>query len=263
MRLISLQRVFSSWPAVRLLGLLVGTLFMAACQQTGGDYRPTPLPPARLAQHLTDRFALMISTSAKTAETAVARGRVGVEPGVKVATATPVSADGFFLTASHGLGGPGQVCVVFYSTGARARRGIAQVCWVDEKADLALLKAPFDTPAFYRWTPAGQVLKRGTQVRHGGAATGPDSDSGSLLQPVSGSRWNRDLRHSLRLEPGDSGGPLITLSGELVGINQAVGYIGVMDTRFFSESRAVRPSLRFLENAIRSALAQPGHRPEP
>lgn len=251
-----------NWLAARWLGILIAATHAAACQ-TGPAYQPRGMPPVALARHLTERFAVMISMPVKTAESAVASGQVPASQGVSIATATPISDDGFFLTAAHGLGGAGRVCVVFYSAGTRARRGIAEVCWVDEKADLALLKAPFETPAFYEWTPAGHVLLRGTRVRHGGAATGPQSDSGELMEPVGGSGWNRDLRHSLRLQPGDSGGPLITLSGKLVGINQSVGYIGVMDTQFFAESRAVRPSLRFLRNAICSALAGAGDRGQP
>lgn len=249
---------FAAWirPAARWLGILVAITQAVACQ-TGPAYQPQPLPPAALARHLTERFAVMVSLPVKSAESAIASGSVPARQGISVATATPVSNDGFFLTAAHGLGGAGSACVIFYSSGSRARRAIAEVCWRDEKADLALLKAPFETPAFYEWTPDAQGLPRGTRVRHGGAATGPECDTGELMRPVNGRSWNRDLRHSLRLEPGDSGGPLITLSGKLVGINQSVGYIGVMDTRFFSESRATRPSLPFLRKSMRSALGPP------
>ena len=241
-------------PALRSMGALL-VMFIGVSCQNGAPYAAAPLPPAKLARHLSDRFSVMLSLPAEDANRALASGRVELRSGVKVATATPIDDQGFFLTAHHALGDSGNVCMVHYSTGAQARRGIAEVCWVDEKADLALLKAPFPTPAFYAWTPATQVLPRGTKVRHGGAATGPRSDWGELMQPVNGSRWNRDVRHSLRLEPGDSGGPLITLNGELVGINQAVGYVGVMDTRFFSASRSVRPSLSVLQKQVRAHLA--------
>ncbi len=242
-------------PGRALLGLVAGLL--VSCQ-SGAPLQPEPKPPQVLARHVADRFSVLICLPPEQATTLLQKRRVVSEGGFSLSSATPVSADGFFLTSAHSVKSmrQGDACLLFYSLGGAARNGLASLCWLDERSDLALVKVPFDTPHFYRWTPRDRPLPKELPVVHGGLATGPRGEQGRLLQNVPGwGRNRRPLLHSLRLEPGDSGGPLMTLDGDLVGINQAVGYVGVMDTRFFTESRAVRPDPTALARRMRTMTA--------
>lgn len=228
---------------------------LASCQ-SGAPLQPEPKPPQALARHVAERFSVLICLPPEQARTLLKKRSVTSAGGFSLSSATPVSADGGFLTSAHSVQSmrKGEACLLFYSLGGSARNGLASLVWIDERADLALLQAPFATPHHYQWTPRHRSLPRELPVVHGGLATGPRGEQGRLLQNVPGrGRGRRTFQHSLRLEPGDSGGPLITLGGDLVGINQAVGYVGVMDTRFFTESRAVRPDPAALARRLRPA----------
>lgn len=240
-------------PAACRLALCLSGLLLGTGCQVGASYTPSKLAAAELDRHLGQRFTLILCLPEKDARKLLNESRVSSKGDLSLSSATPVSADGFFLTNAHSVlqMREGHACAVFYSPGKQAQRGLARLVWLDEAADLALLKAPFETPHFYRWTPETSLLPQGTAVRHGGASTGPMSQVGTLLQAVPGKGSRSPLRHSLRLQPGDSGGPLVALSGELVAVNQAVGYMGVMDTRFFTESRAVRPDPAALARRMR------------
>lgn len=233
-----------------LLGLAAGLL--VSCQ-TGVPFQPEPKPPQALARQVAERFSVLICLPPEQARTLLKKRSVTSEGGFSLSSATPISADGGFLTSAHSVKSmrQGDACLLFYSFGGTSRHGLASLVWMDEQADLALLRAPFGTPHFYQWTPRDRPLPKELPVVHGGLATGPRGEQGRLLQKVPGwGRGRRPFLHSLRLEPGDSGGPLITLAGDLVGINQAVGYVGVMDTRFFTESRAVRPDPAILARRL-------------
>lgn len=216
------------------------TALLASCQ-IGEPYRPEPRPG--LGKYLAERAALIVTLPEKDATALLQKFHSSTQSTLSLSTATPVSAEGHFLTSAHSVKAlrPGDVSVILYSPGKHQRQGRVEILWQDESADLALVRAPFPTPFYYSWLPRDKWLAPGTQVIHGGITTGPEANVGQLLTAVSGIGSRRSVRHTLRLKPGDSGGPLLTASAELIGINRAVGYMGVMDTTFFTESHSMRP----------------------
>lgn len=223
---------------------LVLLLSLTSCV-TSPFYDPVPKQPAALRQHIVDRIAMIVTLPPQQAAKLMRQSSLNSSQPVSVSTATPIGPNGLLLTAAHGVKGmsPNDVTLVYYSPTKHNRRGQARVLWKDERADLALIQVSFPTHSYYSWTPRDRTLPAGTRVIHGGLATGPKAQVGQLLESLAGTGhfarpW---VRHSLRLQPGDSGGPLLATSGELIGINRAVGYVGVMDTSFFTESQSTRP----------------------
>jgi S1-C subfamily serine protease len=225
---------------------------------TAPAHTPHPLRAAALSKHVIERAALIVTLPEAQADGFMKSLRVPAAAEISLSTATPVSADGYFLTSAHSVRQQhaGDVSVIFYSPSKSNVRGRVHVVWKDEVLDLALVKAPFSTPLFYSWTPRDRTVPAGAVVVHGGVSTGPKGQIGELLKPVSGNGLIHAARHSLRLQPGDSGGPLLLTSGELVGINRAVAYQGVLDTTFFTESQSVRPDPARIASLIRKSSSQ-------
>lgn len=224
--------------------LLTGLfLFALVGCQVGSPHVPVKLSERELGQLLQQRASLLVTLPKHDADQLLGSMSIKSAGGLSLSSATPVSPDGFFLTTAHSVEPmrAGDVSVVFYLSSSQPARGEVKVIWKDTAQDLALIKAPFLTPHFYRWSPRGKSLTAGIAVIHGGISTGPEGRMGVLLHDLSGAGRQRPARHSLRLKPGDSGGPLLLTSGELVGINQSVGFTGIMDTTFFTDSRCVRP----------------------
>ena len=131
----------------------------------------------------------------------------------------------------------------------------ARVVWRSADADLALLHVPAATPNFYRWTQPNAWLPAGNMVVHGGIATGLKSRPGRLVTSLS-PEWiftgTRKFKIDIALQPGDSGGPVVDAAGDLVGINSAVEFLVPMETAFFIDSEASRPSIRRIEALMRA-----------
>lgn len=171
-------------------------------------------------------------------------------------SATPISPDGYFLTADHVLSESNERNVhVLYGADGGLRSYQARVVWRSKDSDLALLHIPVATPNHYRWTRPNRWLPAGNMVIHGGVATGFKSRPGRLvtsLRPESIFTNTRKFKIDIALQPGDSGGPVVDAAGELVGINSAVEFLVPMETAFFIDSEASRPSIRQIEALMRS-----------
>ena len=177
-------------------------------------------------------------------------------------SATPISADGYFLTANHVLARmKGRNVFIMYRLGTRPTPAKARVIWRSKGADLALLHIPAKTGNFYRWTPPDQWVAEGTGVIHGGIATGIKAEWGKLtssLAPEGTFTGSRKFKIDIPLQPGDSGGPVVDAHGALVGINTAVEYLVPMETAFFLDSEASRPNTRKIDSLMRKDRAQNG-----
>lgn len=168
---------------------------------------------APLAEFLSARTAFAVLAVRPTPEHGVFVGGWG-------ATAVPIAADGYLLTAAHALqhDGPHRSFVMY--PGSDDGHGF-RVVWngFDEAGlDLAVIHVESPPPAVFTWSPA---LARGTKVVSAGYV--------DKTLAFAGGELHEDLRsdgavawrvtHSVPLAHGDSGGPLCTLDGELVAVN--------------------------------------------
>jgi len=239
----------------RLSAFMLAGCFVQACSVAPQTDRRVPGPVARriVAQRasavvVTDRDDLSRWMDRRLVASRTARDADG-------GSATPISPDGYFLTANHVLERmAGRNVFVIYRAGARLVPIQARVVWRSAGADLALLHIPVKTPYYYRWTPARRWLPEGSRVIHGGIATGFKSSGGKLtttLAPESPFTGNRKFKIDIPLQPGDSGGPVVDADGALVGINSAVEFLVPMETAFFIDSEANRPNTRMIESLLR------------
>ena len=142
-----------------------------------------------------------------------------------------VSSDGLVLTNAHVVRGSGQIVVVT-RTGERFSATIAKIAnW----HDLALLRV--NAPSHVRFpflsdNPAAGDIPQGEEVL---AFGGPLGLTGTVTRGIIGAWQNKDvtfgawtngnirvLQHDAAIAPGNSGGPLVNLYGEWVGVNTLV-----------------------------------------
>ncbi len=245
---------------LRLSGvLLVAGLFQACAVSPAPDPK---VPGPEIRKMVAQRVSAVVVTHQNSLRRWVDREfSASQTPGdADGGSATPISPDGYFLTADHVLASEaGRNVFVLYGSQGRLVPRKARVVWRSEEADLALLHIPAKTPNFYQWTPAERWLPSGTHVIHGGIATGFKSEPGKLgsaLSPETAFTGNRTFKIDIPLQPGDSGGPVVDAYGGLVGINSAVEFLVPMETAFFVDSEATRPNIRVLESFMRKDRAR-------
>jgi S1-C subfamily serine protease len=162
-------------------------------------------------------------------------------------SATPISFDGYFLTADHVLRNSidKNIFIIRHGHG-KLYSDEARIVWRDRKADVAILHVRKKTPEYYQFTPTDLMLPVGTPIFHAGVISGLRSLSGRLTSHVPKQLFlSHPNRFSINipLVPGDSGGPILTADGNLIGINSAVEYIVPIETPIFTESFGSRPAV--------------------
>ncbi len=131
-----------------------------------------------------------------------------------------VIGDGRVVTNAHNLHGD-EVRVYF----ADGREADATILGVDADSDLAVLSVPTEGTAPLGWGTADvaigtPVVAVGNPAGRGARVTvGFVSGVGRSFRGPRGRRIGGGVEHTAPLMPGSSGGPLVNLAGELIGIN--------------------------------------------
>src|SRR5580692_5899497 len=149
-----------------------------------------------------------------------ARGRGGLGSGIVI------SPDGLVLTNNHVVGSSKHIRL-------RDTEGIvtdARVLGVDPDTDLALLRADGVRDLRYASLGNSRNLRRGQLVVAIGNPLGFESTVtagvvsalGRSIRSVSGRTIEDVIQTDAALNPGNSGGPLVSSAGEVIGINTAI-----------------------------------------
>jgi serine protease Do len=144
-----------------------------------------------------------------------------------------ISADGYILTNAHVVAGAEQVTVRLADEKPELA---AKVVGADSRTDVALLKVEASGLPTLRLGDSSKVTP-GQWVAAIGSPFGfANTITGGIVSAVGrslpGEAYVPFIQTDVAVNPGNSGGPLLTLSGEVIGINSLIysgtgGYMGV------------------------------------
>lgn len=137
-----------------------------------------------------------------------------------------ISPDGLVLTNSHVVGSSREIRL----RDVEGNAGDAQVLGVDPDTDLALLRANGVRDLPYAALGNSKTLRRGQLVIAIGNPLGFESTVtagvvsalGRSIRSVSGRTIEDVIQTDAALNPGNSGGPLVSSNAEVIGINTAI-----------------------------------------
>ncbi|MEO9968769.1 MAG: trypsin-like peptidase domain-containing protein, partial [Hyphomonadaceae bacterium] len=134
-----------------------------------------------------------------------------------------ISSDGLIVTNNHVIEGADEIEAVF-SDGRTLR---AQLIGRDSDTDLAVLKVESDTPLpFVSFADSDGaevgdwVMAIGNPFGFGGSVSA--GIISALERDIQSGRYDNFIQTDAAINRGNSGGPLFTLSGEVLGVNTAI-----------------------------------------
>ncbi len=205
----------------------------------------TPEAPARLEVRTTDIETAITQTVEKVSPAVVTV--VGVIPGQETffgrtpdqqvsGSGVIISEDGYIVTNNHVVENTKKVSIVL----ANGKSLSARVVNTDPYADLAVLKAEGEMPAVAVFGNS-DALKPGETVIAIGSplgefkntvTVGVVSATGRTLDTGKGYQMEDLIQTDAAINQGNSGGPLVNLNGEVIGINTMIvrgsGFSGVV-----------------------------------
>ena len=152
---------------------------------------------------------------------------VNIQQGSAQGSGVIITEDGYILTAAHVAGSPGRYATVILHDGTRLQ---AKTMGMNRDHDAGLIRIENPTRKFSHAT-LGQSsdLKVGQWVVGAGHPGGWQPDRGTVIRVgrlqkmVPRSKEPHTLFTDVALIGGDSGGPLFTLDGKLIGIHSRIG----------------------------------------
>jgi S1-C subfamily serine protease len=179
---------------------------------------------------LFDAYSEAVSSVVETVGPAVVRvdtrERVGDKPRGGTGSGVVISPDGLALTNAHVVNGAREIRL----SDTEGRTTEARLLGIDPDTDLALLRA--DAARNFAFAPLGdsKTLKRGHLAIAIGNPLGFESTVtagvisalGRSLRATTGRMIEDVIQTDAALNPGNSGGPLVSSRGQVIGINTAV-----------------------------------------
>lgn len=153
---------------------------------------------------------------------------VNIQQGAAQGSGVIITPDGYILTAAHVAGGPGRTAWVILNDGTRVQ---AKTLGMNRSKDAGLVQIVDRSRVSWPYATLGRSvdLKIGQWCIGAGHPGGWQPERGTVIrvgriQRISPNRRNaHTLFTDCALIGGDSGGPLFTLDGKLIGIHSRIG----------------------------------------